>query len=194
MPRNTPIAPWPPVWLTFIDGCYPMTKPVRLFGIQIDPLTMSQTIEQLLDWSGNQTGNATTSSRQTSITRDVSVSRRLARGVRRSRLGPGRRLSGAGGGPLAAPCIPERVPGSDLVPALFETVNKRGRTKCRHRPMKVFLLGAAPGVAERAAESIHTRWPGVDVVGTHSPPLGFEKDAAKTKTSYARSPRPGRTY
>ena len=40
----------------------------------------------------------------------------------------------------------------------------------------MFLLGAAPGVAARAAENIMRRWPGVEVVGTYSPPLGFEKN------------------
>jgi N-acetylglucosaminyldiphosphoundecaprenol N-acetyl-beta-D-mannosaminyltransferase len=42
-------------------------------------------------------------------------------------------------------------------------------------PLRVFLLGAAPGVAERAAEQIHSQWPGVHVVSCYSPALGFEK-------------------
>ena len=44
------------------------------------------------------------------------------------------------------------------------------------KPLTVFLLGAGPGVAERAAEVIHQRWSGVKVVGTLSPPMGFEHD------------------
>ncbi|HEX4414777.1 MAG TPA: WecB/TagA/CpsF family glycosyltransferase, partial [Lacipirellulaceae bacterium] len=43
-------------------------------------------------------------------------------------------------------------------------------------PLRVFLLGAAGGVAELAAARIHDRWPNVRVVGTFSPPLGFEND------------------
>ncbi|MGD9637391.1 MAG: WecB/TagA/CpsF family glycosyltransferase [Pirellulales bacterium] len=62
--------------------------------------------------------------------------------------------------------LPERVAGSDLVPQLFASGAK----------MRVFLLGAAPGVANTAAERIRSDWPAVDVVGTYSPPLGFEKD------------------
>ena len=42
-------------------------------------------------------------------------------------------------------------------------------------PLRVFLLGAGPGVGERAAASIEARWPAIDVVGTYSPPMGFEK-------------------
>lgn len=66
--------------------------------------------------------------------------------------------------------LPERVTGSDLVPALFA-----GATP--DRPLRVYLLGAMPGVADRAARHIAERWPGVVVVGTYSPPLGFERDA-----------------
>jgi N-acetylglucosaminyldiphosphoundecaprenol N-acetyl-beta-D-mannosaminyltransferase len=105
--------------------------------------------------------------------------------------------------------IPERVPGSDLVPALFEAVNSpnsnsrgtpgatgsasaagdfqlvagnTGKASGTHPaskqivPLRVFLLGAAAGVADRAAKNISERWPAVHVVGTYSPPLGFEKD------------------
>jgi N-acetylglucosaminyldiphosphoundecaprenol N-acetyl-beta-D-mannosaminyltransferase len=79
--------------------------------------------------------------------------------------------------------IPERVPGSDLVPALFETVNTDVTTTSE---LRVFLLGAAPGVADCAAQEIATRWPCVNVVGTYSPPLGFEKDAAENENILQR--------
>ena len=52
---------------------------------------------------------------------------------------------------------------------MFEAANARG-------PLKIYLLGGMPGVAERAAQSITDRWPNIEVVGTASPPLGFEKD------------------
>ncbi len=45
--------------------------------------------------------------------------------------------------------------------------------------LRVFFLGAAPGVAQRAAENVVKTWPAVSVVGTYSPPLGFEKDIAE---------------
>jgi N-acetylglucosaminyldiphosphoundecaprenol N-acetyl-beta-D-mannosaminyltransferase len=72
--------------------------------------------------------------------------------------------------------IPERVPGSDLVPTLFATVASQPRSKLR-----VYLLGAAPGVADEAASNIALRWPNVEVVGTYSPPLDFEKDGAENE-------------
>jgi N-acetylglucosaminyldiphosphoundecaprenol N-acetyl-beta-D-mannosaminyltransferase len=69
--------------------------------------------------------------------------------------------------------LPERVTGADLVPALFHAATQR-------RPLNVYLLGAGPGVAERAAANIHARWSHVAVVGTYSPPLGFENDESET--------------
>ena len=65
--------------------------------------------------------------------------------------------------------IPERIAGSDLLPALFDAADQIA-------PLRVFLLGAAPGVAKRAADRIHARWSGVEVVDTYCPPLGFEYD------------------
>lgn len=65
--------------------------------------------------------------------------------------------------------LPERVAGSDLVPQLLKS----------GEPLTVYLLGAAPGVAEVAAERIERDWPHVKVVGCYSPPLGFERDATE---------------
>jgi N-acetylglucosaminyldiphosphoundecaprenol N-acetyl-beta-D-mannosaminyltransferase len=71
--------------------------------------------------------------------------------------------------------LPERVAGSDLVPRLLAA----------GEPIRVFLLGAAPGVAETAAEQIRREWPAVDVVGTYSPPLGFESNAEENERTLA---------
>lgn len=68
--------------------------------------------------------------------------------------------------------LPERVTGADLVPAIFDEAAARGG-------LRVFLLGAGPGVAEMAAANIARRWPAVEVSGTYSPPFGFERDAAE---------------
>ena len=69
--------------------------------------------------------------------------------------------------------LPERVAGSDLVPALFDQIARENSAE----PLRVFLLGAAPGVALRAAGEIERRWQHVEIVGTYSPPLGFEMDS-----------------
>lgn len=80
---------------------------------------------------------------------------------------------------LLGVALPGRVAGSDLVPALFAAARERG-------PVTAYLLGAGPGVAERAAANIIARYPGVEVVGTYSPPFGFERDPGETAAILAR--------
>lgn len=70
--------------------------------------------------------------------------------------------------------LPGVVPGSDLVPAMFE---EAARLK---KPLTVYLLGAAEGVGAKAARVIEQRWgQWVKVVGVYSPPMGFESDPSQ---------------
>lgn len=64
--------------------------------------------------------------------------------------------------------IKEKISGSDLFPRLCERAAQRG--------YRMFFLGAAEGVAKKAADNLTIRYPGLKVVGTYSPPYGFEKD------------------
>ncbi|HNB53691.1 MAG TPA: WecB/TagA/CpsF family glycosyltransferase [Anaerolineales bacterium] len=68
--------------------------------------------------------------------------------------------------------LEERVAGADMVPALAE-LSARKR-------YSMFFLGAAPGVAARAADILQTRYPGLQIVGVVSPPVSsiFEMDRA----------------
>lgn len=75
--------------------------------------------------------------------------------------------------------LPERVPGSELVPRLFDA-------STAENPLRVFLLGAAEGVAAKAAENMKSQWPHVETVGVYSPPMGFEKDAAQSEVILQR--------
>ncbi|MBN1200889.1 MAG: WecB/TagA/CpsF family glycosyltransferase [Anaerolineae bacterium] len=56
--------------------------------------------------------------------------------------------------------LPERVTGSDGVPVIAERAARDG--------WKLFLLGAAPGVAEQAAANLVNRNPGLQIVGTYA--------------------------
>ncbi len=62
----------------------------------------------------------------------------------------------------------EKICGSDLVPVLCRLAAQKGYS--------VFLLGAAPGVALKAAKRLQQDYPGLKVAGVYSPPPGFEKD------------------
>ena len=65
----------------------------------------------------------------------------------------------------------ERVTGVDLVDDCCQIAAEAG--------VGVFLLGAAPGVADAAAIELQRRHPGLRVVGTYSPPIG-ELDARES--------------
>lgn len=65
--------------------------------------------------------------------------------------------------------IKEKISGSDLFPKLCEMAAKKGYT--------MFFLGAAEGVAAKAAENLCIKYVGLQVVGTYSPPVGFERNA-----------------
>lgn len=64
--------------------------------------------------------------------------------------------------------LAEKLAGSDLVPRIAERAAESGYS--------VFLLGAAPGVAERAGEILTERFPGFKLAGVYCPPLGFQED------------------
>ncbi|MCE2488402.1 MAG: WecB/TagA/CpsF family glycosyltransferase [Anaerolineae bacterium] len=65
--------------------------------------------------------------------------------------------------------LPGRITGADGVPLLAQRAASRG--------WRLFLLGAAPGVAERAAQALQTRFPGLQIAGTFSgSPAADEED------------------
>ncbi|HEY1057340.1 MAG TPA: WecB/TagA/CpsF family glycosyltransferase [Limnobacter sp.] len=68
--------------------------------------------------------------------------------------------------------LPEVITGSDLVPAVFQ----RAAEESRDTALRVYLLGAAPGVASKAAIAIESTYLGITVCGVDSPPMGFERD------------------
>ena len=68
---------------------------------------------------------------------------------------------------LGAP-LPERVTGIDIVPRLMELSSTRG--------YRIFLLGGGPRVAERTRALFETRFPGVQICGTFSPPVSELKN------------------
>lgn len=74
----------------------------------------------------------------------------------------------------------ERVAGSDLVPQLAAEAAQRG--------WHIFYLGAAPGVAEKAAAILAARYPGLNVAGCYagSPALAEEDDiVARVRAAHA---------
>ncbi len=56
--------------------------------------------------------------------------------------------------------LPERVTGSDGVPIIAERAAEKG--------WKLFFLGAAPGVADKAADILREKYPGLHIVGVYA--------------------------
>src|SRR5688572_9394470 len=156
-----------------LHGVRQMAARVELFGVEIDPLRMDEAVGLVLSWSRAEPGRC-----RYVVTPNVDhvVMLQHHEGLRAAYREAGMVL--VDGAPvlwsarLLRRQVPERVAGSDLVPALFDAVTDDS-------PIRVFLLGAGPGVAERAAARIQRQWPAVKVVGTYSPPLGFERDGAE---------------
>ena len=141
----------------------------HLFGMQISGVTMQQAVERVLEWCRHSGGGC-----RYVVTPNVDHAVLFQRRSDLRHAYSDAALVLADGTPIVLASrllgrpLPERVAGSDLVPRLFDDA------KC---PLRVFLLGAAPGVAKAAAAQIKRQWPRVEVVGTYSPPVGFENNA-----------------
>ena len=146
--------------------------PLRLWSLAIDPVTMGQAVERIGFWvdSGQRICRFV-------VTPNVDHVVRLDRQPGLLAAYRQASMTVADGWPLIAVSriygrpLPERVAGADLLPAICADAQRRGR------PLRLFLLGGKPGVPDRAAARIQTRWPIVRVCGTSSPPVGFEGDA-----------------
>lgn len=64
--------------------------------------------------------------------------------------------------------IKEKVSGSDLFPEVCKLAAEKGYS--------IFLLGAAEGVANKAAQNLVEKFEGLKIAGTYSPSYGFEKN------------------
>jgi len=82
---------------------------------------------------------------------------------------------------LHAPGVPERVTGADLLPLVASLSAERG--------LRLFFCGGEQGVAERLVARLQEATPRVNVVGTYSPPLGFESDPDESARMVARCNR-----
>jgi len=148
-------------------------KRVRLFGADIDPLNMQETVSLINSWIAQPQKKC-----HFVVTPNVDHIVKLQTNIGLQKAYKDAALVVTDGRPvvwaadLLGVKLPCTVPGSDLVPALFE------HAQVNQQPLTVFLLGAMPGVADRAKDIIHATWPMVKVVGTLSPDFGFEKKPA----------------
>lgn len=143
----------------------------RLWSIDIDPLTMNEAVSRISGWVDSGARDC-----KWVVTPNVDHVVQLHRNPVLLPIYRDANLTLADGWPLVTMSrlyskpLPERVPGSDLLPSVCDEFQSRST------PLRLFLLGGMPGVPERAAENIHQNWSHVRVVGTASPKPGFERD------------------
>jgi N-acetylglucosaminyldiphosphoundecaprenol N-acetyl-beta-D-mannosaminyltransferase len=73
--------------------------------------------------------------------------------------------------------LPQKISGADLIAPLMERAGKEG--------LRVYLLGAGPGVAEKAGEALHVKY-GVHIVGCDAPMLSLSPGEGETAQALER--------
>ena len=146
----------------------------KLFGIDLHRVTMEQSIDTLLEWMSDDAPCRYV------VTPNVDHIVKLQSDVEMHQAYQRASLVVADGWPLVTASrllgspLPQRVAGSDLVPALLAAGSQIPG-------FRVFLLGAAAGVGLKAADQIRARWPQVDVCGVASPRFGFDTDSGESQ-------------
>lgn len=158
-------------------------SPIELFGMPFHALTFERAVAMMIDMArGDQSRYV--------VTANVDHVIRFSRQPDVRRLYTQADLVVADGMPLIWASrllgmpLPERVAGSDLMPALCAAAESEG--------LSVFFLGGADDAAEAAARVLKTRHPALKIAGIHVPPFGFERDAEASKIALdaVRSARP----
>ena len=143
-------------------------KMVRLFGINFDAINMNQVVSNVLDWTDERAYDC-----HYIVTPNVDHVVKLQQHYGLKQAYKEASLTVVDGKPVLWASklfnpLPEVIPGSDLCPAIFDAACQK------QQRVRVFLLGAAEGVAEKAADKIHKKWPWVTVCGCYSPAMGFD--------------------
>ncbi len=142
-------------------------KSIDLHGIRLHTLSESQCIAHIMEQLGGGYGG-------TVVTPNLDHLRRCVKDLHFGALVAEADLVVADGMPLVwasrlqGTPLPERVAGSNLISSLTAAAAQHGRS--------VFLLGGAEGTAAGAAELLVKRNPGLKVVGTLCPRVGFDKN------------------
>ena len=149
-----------------------IAKKINIFGTIINPLTMSEAVDYVGAWIRYAESDC-----KFIVTPNVNCVVQLSRNPAYRDAFKSASMVVVDGRPvvwsarLMGEEIPGTVTGSDLVPAIFQHFNDKADFD-----LKVFLLGALPGVAELAKNKIEQEYQHVNISGLYSPPFGFEKD------------------
>lgn len=140
---------------------------VKLAGVRLDAITEEQCIGYILDSLEAGRGGML-------VTPNLDHLQRCTKNLAFSALVAEADLVVADGMPLVwasrlqGTPLPERVAGSNLITTLSGAAATRNRS--------IYLLGGSKGTAEGAGRVLTEKFPGLRVVGTWYPPMGFEDD------------------
>lgn len=139
---------------------------IDVMGVAFDDLTMDEAVRQGLALAGGEGFSYVVTPNPELVMmarKDPAYARTLA--------GAGLTLADGIGVIYAAKLLGRplkgRVPGVDFAGGLMEGLAREGRS--------LFLLGAKPGVAEKAAENLSAQYPGLAIAGVHD---GYFQDDA----------------
>lgn len=138
--------------------------PVAILGVPVDTFNMTETIDRLDQFikhsriSGR--GNQIATVNADFITNALADPTQMAI-LRKASLAMPDGMPVVWGARMLSAPIMERVAGVDVVLGLAERAAQKGYS--------MYLLGAAPDVACRAAEILVDRFPGLEIVGVQSP-------------------------
>ncbi len=150
----------------------PRSPALRILGIPIHDVTLDEAVEQAAVWV--REGGA---HQMATVNPEFVMAARRDPAFRAVLEGADLCLPDGVGITLAARYLGrplrERVAGVDLAEALAARAAREG--------WRLFLLGAAPGVADRVASVLTARYPGLTVAGTHagSPRREEEEDIVR---------------
>lgn len=151
-----------------------MVGKVELFGIVFDSMTFGEALDAVFD-AGRQRRKGLVVTPNVDHIVNISRDQDLRALYRRATLVLADGMPVVVTGRLSKDgYLPERVTGADLFPAIAERAAKEG--------LSIALVGGNPGVADRAADVLRTRYPGIRIVGTYCPPFGFEHDTAESES------------
>lgn len=144
-----------------------MRSRIALFGFEIDALTMDEVIAEFRRLIAQKR-------RSLAYNVNVDICMKILRDAELCSIFRAADLVLVDGTPmmwaarfLGCP-LPGRVSGSDLLPAFCRVAAQEG--------YRVFLLGGGPGIGEQAKLRLESMNPGLRIIGTYSPPYGFDQD------------------
>lgn len=135
-----------------------MRDSVSILGVRVDSVTLSEAADNVENYIGTEGSRMIVTANPEIIMlalQDVEFSAILAEAEMVTADGIGLVI----GAKIVGQPLPDRVTGIDLSQEIFRRAVSKG--------WRVFLLGAAPGTAEQAAENLGKQYTGLQIVGVH---------------------------